>query len=96
MAIVRTPILSFKASGTLSRSVTYGNWKTLNTVREYVVPTDPNTPAQQEQRTALADAVAFARTIWSLPGIKAAWNRQADRSGKRITGWNLFLTFLME
>jgi len=40
-----------------------GNWKGIDYMRGYVVPANPNTPAQQTQRTKFGKAVAYARQI---------------------------------
>jgi len=95
MATVKTPILSLAATGTIGRAVTMSKWKTVKTARSYRPPTNRNTPAQQAHRNRYSLAVAFASSIWGLPGIKDAWNRLASITHGNLSGWNLLIRDLM-
>ena len=57
MAKVNAPLFSFNASGKLANSLVYFGWKGLDAVRSYVVPSNPQTAAQQTQRGYFTDAV---------------------------------------
>lgn len=57
MAKLKAPLLSLGASGAIGRSIVYFPWKGLDCAREYVVPANPNTAAQQTQRGYLKAAV---------------------------------------
>jgi len=57
MAKLKAPLMSLGASGKLGGALVFFNWKGLNVVREYVVPTNPNTTDQQTQRGYLRAAV---------------------------------------
>lgn len=56
----------------------------------YTVPTDPQTPAQLAQRQKLTVAMIAWQAL--TPKEQADWNRRAWRSGRTITGHNLFLS----
>lgn len=58
MAKVNAPLFSFNASGKLAKSLVYFGWKGLDVVRSYVVPTNPKSDAQEDQRDYLRKAVA--------------------------------------
>ena len=95
MAIVRTPLLSFKASGTLSRSVTYGHWKRIDTVREYVVPTNPRTVAQTTHRSKFAIAVAQAKASWLDQSFRDGARVSASKDPRNITPFNWAVDWYM-
>ncbi|GAI58010.1 unnamed protein product, partial [marine sediment metagenome] len=52
------PLFSLGASQQLGKALVFFNWKGLNVVREYVVPSNPDTIPQQTQRNYLRNAVA--------------------------------------
>lgn len=58
MAKVLAPLFSFKASGKLANALVYFNWKGLNVIRSYVIPSNPQTGAQDIQRDFFRKAVA--------------------------------------
>jgi len=58
MAKVKAPLLSFSASGQIAETLVYFTWKGLNAVRQYVIPSNPNTALQQTQRGYMTAAVA--------------------------------------
>jgi hypothetical protein len=62
MAKLTAPLLSFDASGQLAKTLVFFPWKGLKVARQYVVPTNPDTPAQQDQRGYLTDIVAKIHT----------------------------------
>lgn len=88
MAILRTPLLSFGASGKLARTLVYFSWKGLDVVREYVVPTNPNTASQQTQRTLFTAMVAAWRNYFTDTLMRTAWNLSASVSKKAQSGFN--------
>jgi len=57
MAKVNGPLLSLGATGQIGKALVYSTWKGLNTVRQHVVPANPNSTAQATQRGYMADAV---------------------------------------
>lgn len=58
MAKLKAPLLSLGASGQLGKALVYFGWKGLDVVREYVVPSNPQTALQQTQRGYVTAAVA--------------------------------------
>ena len=63
MAKLKAPLLSLGASGQLGKTIVHFNWKGLNVVREYVVPTNPNTSGQSTQRGYVTAAVANIHAV---------------------------------
>jgi len=61
-------------------------WKDKNYIREYVLPANPNTAAQQTQRTKMSDVVAFCKTL-----VGPIFNAYTDRFQKSMSGFNRFI-----
>jgi len=91
MAKVRGPLFSLGASGQLAKTLVYLSWKGLDTVREYVIPANPQSPLQVVQRGYFEDAV----DEWHDPKYSAAdiaaWNRYAPILAKPMSGFNAFV-----
>lgn len=88
MAKLKAPLFSLSASGSLAKTLVYFNWKGINAVREHVVPTNPNTAAQQTQRGYMTAALAaFHAAPYSALDI-TAWARLAGAEGLVMTGFN--------
>ncbi len=62
MAKLKAPLLSLGASGQLGKSLVYFPWKGLNVVREYIIPSNPQTSAQNTQRDYVRAAVTAIHT----------------------------------
>ena len=90
MARVRTPLLSFGARGKLANTLVFFPWKGIDAVREYVIPTNPQTAAQTTQRGILADVVYAWRNFFTSAQNRAAWNRSATQDSRALSGFNLF------
>lgn len=58
MAKLKAPLLSLGASQQIGKTLVFFAWKGLNVVREYVVPSNPQTTGQTTQRGYLTNAVA--------------------------------------
>jgi hypothetical protein len=63
-----------------------GQWKDVNYIREYVKPANPNSAAQQTQRTKMSDCVAFAKTL-----VGPIFNVFTDKFQKSMSGFNAFV-----
>lgn len=50
MAKVTGPLQSFSASGQIAKSIVFGAWKGVNYVRKYVIPANPQSSGQGDQR----------------------------------------------
>jgi hypothetical protein len=69
VAKLKAPLLSLGASGQIGKSVVFFPWKGLNAAREYVIPTNPKSEAQQTQRGYLTDAVDKIHFCQATVGI---------------------------
>ncbi len=87
MAKVTGPFMSFGGSGQIGKAMVAAKWRGVQYVREYVVPANPRTVAQQEIRTLFA----YLREMWKLaPGeVLTTWNAFAQ--GRPFTGMNKFV-----
>lgn len=90
MAVVDAPLFSFNARGKLANALVYFGWKGLNVVRSYVIPSNPDTAAQQTQRTRLTDAVTDWHDIGLIALGVTAWNRFAATLSDPQSGFNAF------
>lgn len=90
MAKLTAPLMSLGATGTIGKSLTFSSWKGINTARQRVSPSNPNTTAQAAQRSLFADAVQFWRSFLIELQGKEGWNRDASNSGKPQSGFNAF------
>jgi hypothetical protein len=87
MATTQGPLMSLDASGTIAKSLTFAHWRGRKYVRQWVMPTNPNTPLQQGMRAMMQ----FLTTYWALftAPQKAEW--EAEGTGDNITGLNAFV-----
>lgn len=65
MAKLKAPLLSFGASGAIAKTMVFFPWKGINAVRQYVVPANPKTTAQNIQRGYVIAAVAGVHAAMS-------------------------------
>jgi len=66
MAKLKGPLFSLGAAQQLGKALVFFNWKGLNVVREYVVPSNPKTAGQTTQRgyvTAVVEAIHTAQGL---------------------------------
>lgn len=87
MAKITGPLLSFGARGSIGKTIVAASWKGRNYMRQHVVPSNPNTTAQQNQRALFRWLNAVYKTAPSL--VTAAWDAYA--SGQVMTGRNGFV-----
>lgn len=66
MAKLKAPLLSLGASGAIGKSLVYFPWKGLDVVREYVIPANPKTAAQDTQRGYIIAVVAAIHAAQAL------------------------------
>lgn len=87
MAKTTAPLLSFGAGGQIGKSMVYGSWRGIKYSRRYVVPSNPNTIAQQTTRSTFA----YLREAWKLAPapVRDAWDAFAQ--GRPFTGMNKFV-----
>jgi len=73
VAKLKAPLLSLGASGQIAKSLVFFPWKGLDVVREYVVPSNPKTDAQNAQRAYITTAVALIHAAQAqTPALGAA------------------------
>lgn len=89
MAKVKGPLFSLDARGQIAKSLVYLGWKGLKTVRQYVIPANPQTEDQQEQRGYFKAAVEE----WHTDGFTAldaeAWDLYALALKVAQSGFNV-------
>lgn len=72
MAKVTAPLLSFGARGQVAKTLVSGKWKGVPYMRQYVIPSNPNSTAQQQTRTAFSyinGVYKFGSTYLTAPWI---------------------------
>jgi hypothetical protein len=85
MGILRSGILGHLSGKTAG--VVGGKWKDKSYIREYVIPTNPNTVPQQTQRNLFTNCVAFAK-----PLVGQVFNQYTDKFQKAMSGFNAFIS----
>lgn len=87
MAKTTAPLLSFGARGQIAKTMVSSKWRGISYMRQYVVPGNPRTTAQQGVRKLFA----YMREMWKLApgGVTAAWN--AFAAGRPFLGLNKFI-----
>lgn len=89
MAKVKGPLFSLDARGQIAKSLVYMGWKGLKTVRQYVIPSNPNTADQQTQRNYFKAAVEEWHTDGFTEVDAAAWDLYALALKVAQSGFNL-------
>jgi len=87
MAKVTAPLLSFGASGTVAKVQVYSKWRGRPYVRRHVIPSNPNTTAQQLTRNVFSVGNSF----WKLMGTIAISPWDLFATGQVLTGRNAFI-----
>lgn len=77
MAKLKAPLMSLGAAGQLGKTLVFFPWKGLNAVREYVIPANPDTQLQKDQRGYVTAAVAAIHVAIALA---ADGFQEVDRS----------------
>lgn len=67
-------------------AVVGASWKGINYIREYVIPANPNTAAQQTERTKFADLILIAKTLLGSI-LQVYW----DPFLRHTSGWAHFV-----
>jgi hypothetical protein len=91
MAKVKGPLFSLDARGKIADTLVYMGWKGLKTVRQYVIPSNPNTANQQTQRGYFSDAVDAWQEANFLSIDITAWNLLAQARKAVASGFNMFM-----
>lgn len=87
MAKLTAPLLSMGARGQLGKSLVVSKWRGISYARQHVIPANPRTAAQQENRSRFA----LLREMWKLAPatVIAPWD--AFATGRPFTGMNKFV-----
>lgn len=87
MAKLTGPLLSFGAKGQLGKAMVTASWKGIPYARQYVVPANPRTTAQQAVRTTFA----LLREMYKLApaALRAPW--EAFVTGRPFVPVNKFV-----
>lgn len=87
MAKLTGPLLSFGARGQLGKTMVMSKWRGVPYARQHVVPTNPNTTAQQVVRKTFA----LLREMWKVAPAQVldTWNSFAQ--GRPFLGVNKFV-----
>lgn len=87
MAKLTGPLLSLGARGQIGKTLVASSWRGISTARQYVIPANPRTTAQQTNRTRFA----FLREMWkrASTNTQAAFNAYAE--GRKFLGFNAFV-----
>lgn len=74
--------LSGKVAGVVG-----SRWKNISTLREYVIPANPDTTVQQLYRGRMRDSVAFCKQL-----VGPIFNVYVDKFQKSMSGFNYFIS----
>lgn len=87
MAKLHGPLLSFGAQGQIGKTLVTSSWRGIKYARQYVIPANPRTVAQQTNRARFA----FLREMYKLaPGpVRDPW--LAFSKGRPFTDFNKFV-----
>ena len=87
MAKITAPALSFSARGSIAKVMVYSNWRGVDYVRQHVIPANPQTVAQQANRTRFSTLGEMWKVAPLL--LQEPWN--AFATGRPFTGRNKFI-----
>ncbi len=94
MAKLKAPLLSLGAAGAIGKTLVFFPWKGIDAVREYVIPANPDTQPQKDQRGYLRTMVAAVHSAMAkanYPLVSAdqiAYSALAVAKGKIMTWFN--------
>lgn len=94
MAKLKAPLMSIDARGKLADTLVFSGWKGLKVARSYAVPANPNTAAQQTQRSYMSNTVLGWRDLESSEIEN--WNRYNQFQAKAQSGFNAFTSNLLQ
>lgn len=86
MAKVTGGLLSLGATGTIGESITFGSWKGVKYARQRVIPANPRSTGQVNNRNLFTNGGNIYKLAGSL--LRAPWDRAAV--GQPKTGRNIF------
>lgn len=84
MAKLTGPLLSFGAKGAIGKTLVASKWRGVAYARQYVIPSNPKTLAQQKVRSTFA----LLREMWKLAPLQLQEAWDAFALGRPFTGMN--------
>ena len=96
MAKVKGPLFSLSASGKLADTLVYMTWKGIQDVRKWLIPANPQTENQQQQRGYMTSAVAYWHSVLFSANDRIAWNLYATVAGRPMSGFNRFVKNVLD
>lgn len=92
MVVVKAPMLSLDASGTVAGAIVFAKWKGRNYVRRHVVPSNPRSGGQLASRAMMQ----FLAQYWTnlSAGEKTDWETRAAVTN--ISPFNAFVAYNMQ
>ena len=87
MPALTGPLFSLTARKSLRKTLTYSSWRGIQYVRSHVIPANPNSTAQQEQRQNFRNV----NLLWDYSGTRFREPWTARATGQPFTDRNLLL-----
>lgn len=87
MAKLTGPLLSFGADGQIGKAMVTAKWRGIAYARQYTIPANPRTTAQQANRARFA----FFREQWKLAPALVRNTFDAFATGRKFVGFNAFV-----
>jgi hypothetical protein len=91
MAKVNNPLFSSNATGSLGKTLTYCKWHGVDVVKTHSKPANPQSSAQQAQRSLYGQALEYYREGGLTEVDLEAWRRWARVSSGFMSHYNLFM-----
>jgi len=93
MAKLIGPLLSFSASKSIARTLAFSRTKGIKNAKAFSIPTDPGTPAQISQRSAMTTFV----DLWTGGAIPAhmptGWDLYCHITRKCYSGYHAYIRY---
>lgn len=90
MAKISGPFLSISASGQIGKTLVATKWKGIKVQRQFVIPSNPRTPAQTAQRDRVSVITNAWRQFITPANVREAWNLMASIQSRPQSGFNWF------
>ncbi|MBA7573065.1 hypothetical protein ES708_14854 [subsurface metagenome] len=91
MAKVKGPLFSLGATGQIAKTLVYGVWKGVAYARQHIIPANPKTADQQEQRGFFTSAIDAWHTDGYTEEDVKAFNLYALAQKMAASGFNIFV-----
>ena len=88
MAKLTAPLLSLGASGKIADTLVMATWKGIPYARQYVIPANPKTTDQTNQRNAFKASVAAWRNYITDATVREAWRVWAGIQASAMSNFN--------